>query len=184
MTFVCDKEAVRGESYLRADYSVSCNTTKHMWYQIYAWIMIAVRMYMLYIEHQIPLPENLFSDISRLFTSFLCRDSPPGLSRHSHTAIQVYPIGIPLLYAIVLWKNRHSLNPRVQADVGRGQEGEGAKAFSSCLIKSEESLKDRLQKRRQNPDLVPSMFLWKDFGENLRYRFTHAALNSLPRPLP
>lgn len=44
MTFVCDEEAVTGESYLRADYNVSCNTAKHMWYQVYALAMIAVRI--------------------------------------------------------------------------------------------------------------------------------------------
>lgn len=42
-TFPCDDEAVEGESYLRADYSLSCKTDKHMYYEIYAGIMIVVR---------------------------------------------------------------------------------------------------------------------------------------------
>lgn len=40
--FSCDEEAVAGESFLRADYRVSCNTTKHKWYMAYAGIMIVV----------------------------------------------------------------------------------------------------------------------------------------------
>lgn len=41
-TFPCDEEAVVGESYLRADYRLSCNTTEHKWYMVYAGIMIVV----------------------------------------------------------------------------------------------------------------------------------------------
>jgi len=41
-TFACDEEAVEGESYLRADYSLSCNTSKHTWYKAYAGIMLVV----------------------------------------------------------------------------------------------------------------------------------------------
>lgn len=40
--FACDEEAVEGESFLRADYRLSCNTTKHAWYRVYAGIMIVV----------------------------------------------------------------------------------------------------------------------------------------------
>ncbi|CAN0508488.1 unnamed protein product, partial [Ectocarpus sp. 12 AP-2014] len=32
-----------------------------------------------------------------------------------------------------------------------------------------EELEERLQKRKQNPDLVPSMFLWKDFDPDMYY---------------
>lgn len=41
-TFPCDNEAVEGESYLRADYSLSCNAERHLWYKVYAGIMIVV----------------------------------------------------------------------------------------------------------------------------------------------
>lgn len=41
-TFACDDGAVEGESYLRADYGISCNTDKHVWYKVYAGIMILV----------------------------------------------------------------------------------------------------------------------------------------------
>lgn len=40
--FACDDQAVEGESYLRADYSLSCNSSGRMWYQIYAGVMILV----------------------------------------------------------------------------------------------------------------------------------------------
>lgn len=42
-TFACDDQAVEGESYLRADYSLSCNTVTHTWYKVYAGVMIVVR---------------------------------------------------------------------------------------------------------------------------------------------
>ena len=42
-TFACDEEAVEGKSFLRADYSLSCNTAEHTWYKVYAGVMIVVR---------------------------------------------------------------------------------------------------------------------------------------------
>lgn len=36
---------------------------------------------------------------------------------------------------------------------------------------SAEELEERLEMRKQNPDLVPSMFLWKDFGERTCFAF-------------
>ena len=41
-TFACDEDAVHGESYLRADYSLSCETGVHMFFQVYAGLMILV----------------------------------------------------------------------------------------------------------------------------------------------
>lgn len=41
-TFACDEEAVVGESYLRADYSLSCDSAVHTWFMVYAGIMILV----------------------------------------------------------------------------------------------------------------------------------------------
>lgn len=41
-TFACDRDAVKGESYLRADYRLSCNSPRHTWYEVYAGFMIAV----------------------------------------------------------------------------------------------------------------------------------------------
>ena len=40
-TFGCD-ELDDGESYLRADYSLSCLTARHRWYEVYAFIMVGV----------------------------------------------------------------------------------------------------------------------------------------------
>lgn len=41
-TFPCDKEAIEGESFLRADYSLSCNSDKHTYFKVYAGFMIVV----------------------------------------------------------------------------------------------------------------------------------------------
>lgn len=41
-TFDCDEDAVSGESYLRADYSLSCETDLHMSLMVYAGLMILV----------------------------------------------------------------------------------------------------------------------------------------------
>ncbi|CAN0595279.1 unnamed protein product, partial [Laminaria digitata] len=41
-TFTCDKDGVEGESYLRADYSISCETRAHVFFQVYAGLMILV----------------------------------------------------------------------------------------------------------------------------------------------
>lgn len=41
-TFPCDDEVVEGESYLRADYSLSCNAKIHTYFRVYAGIMIVV----------------------------------------------------------------------------------------------------------------------------------------------
>ena len=40
-TFACD-ELDDGETYLRADYSLSCLTARHSWYKVYAFIMVGV----------------------------------------------------------------------------------------------------------------------------------------------
>jgi len=80
-------------------------------------------------------------------------------------AAQVYPIGIPLLYAYILWKSRDSLNPR-RAQATLQLESGGGSAMSGLSLSNEsEDLKERIEKRADNPDLVPSMFLWKDYGE-------------------
>lgn len=80
-------------------------------------------------------------------------------------ADQVYPIGIPLLYAYILWINRESLNPCMQ-QADASWSGSRLPMQSEYTAKeSPAEVQERIEKRRQNPDLVPSMFLWKDFGE-------------------
>ncbi|CAN0476423.1 unnamed protein product, partial [Ascophyllum nodosum] len=61
--------------YLRADYNLSCKTTTHTYYRIYAGFMLLV-----------------------------------------------YAIGIPLLYASILWTKRHLLNPALAAAARAEQE--------------------------------------------------------------
>lgn len=41
-TFACDDEAVAGESFLRADYTLSCKTETHTFFRVYAGLMILV----------------------------------------------------------------------------------------------------------------------------------------------
>ncbi len=41
-TFACDESAVKGESFLRADYSISCHSDKHRIYSAYAMFMVLV----------------------------------------------------------------------------------------------------------------------------------------------
>lgn len=41
-TFACDKDVVGGKRYLRADYSISCDTGLHKFFEVYSGLMIAV----------------------------------------------------------------------------------------------------------------------------------------------
>ena len=41
-TFACDENVVKGESFLRADYLLSCHTDRHAYYTAYAMVMILV----------------------------------------------------------------------------------------------------------------------------------------------
>lgn len=93
----------------------------------------------------------------------------------------MYPIGIPVLYAAILWKNRELLNPRIGAQpvvVGevatraeasifhsRTSKGHTKNGYSSQELKE---LEEKVQARRVHPELIPSMFLWKDFGETCK----------------
>ncbi|CAN0492669.1 unnamed protein product, partial [Laminaria digitata] len=105
-TFACDDGVVNGESYLRADYSISCQSRRHGFFRLYAGLMILV-----------------------------------------------YPIGIPALFLFVLWTKRELLNPRVYS--GGKPEGDG--------------VNNRVKARMEHPELVPFMFLWRDFGPDLYY---------------
>ena len=103
-------------------------------------------------------------------------------------ACQVYPIGIPVLYAAILWENRELLNPRIHTTPDGADEaatraaqggGDGMPSWILCITStgqaknrysSEEwqELEEKVEARREHPKLVPSMFLWKDFGECAR----------------
>ena len=41
-TYACDENVVDGKNYLRADYSISCETSLHMFVKVYAGLMILV----------------------------------------------------------------------------------------------------------------------------------------------
>ena len=93
----------------------------------------------------------------------------------------MYPVGIPVLYAAILWKNRELLNPCIHT--GLDESGEtpttgsdnpsavicaSSKGRAKNVYSPEElqELEEKVQARRVHPELVPSMFLWKDFGES------------------
>ncbi|CAM9376759.1 unnamed protein product, partial [Laminaria digitata] len=82
--------------------------------------------------------------------------------------ILVYPVGIPALYAAILWKNRELLNPRVNTVVA-SEPGEIDEAAPREELTKGAEFKERVNARREHPDLVPSMFLWKDFGPDWFY---------------
>ena len=97
----------------------------------------------------------------------------------------MYPIGIPALYAAILWENRELLNPRVPAgsdvvnEAGTGADSKGRDGIPSLSFRTKQEdhtqsdrpsrkwheLDELVKSRTNHPDLVPSMFLWKDFGE-------------------
>lgn len=264
-TFACDEEAVEGERFLRADYNLSCDTSKHRWYGLYAGIMIMVsgatlrsvraqkqlsrngrRSHCFYSlaplpkrPNKPPLAVHVMCAVSQgthfgILAVYVCtcHRSPPspvvapgsvvgsrgefsrfrctprstltsvrtsGLSTSllsaatyppdvcTYVTSQVYPVGIPLLYAFILWRNRESLNPRavtVAATTGSRPDEEAAKSDSTLEEQEQElGLEERLERRAQNPELVPSMFLWKDFGEGPRVvRWVGAQAAAAPEP--
>lgn len=96
---------------------------------------------------------------------------------------KVYPVGIPALYASILWKNRELLNPRIQTvadDISPGATEEELAAAAPTLRSAAQdqtkevlcplevtAFNERVRARKEHPDLAPSAFLWRDFGEGL-----------------
>ncbi|CAM9629744.1 unnamed protein product, partial [Laminaria digitata] len=112
-TFACDDAVVEEASYLRADYSISCESGWHTFFKGYAILMVLV-----------------------------------------------YPIGIPVLYAVILWNSREMLNPRIHT---------GGQSKNDLSEQELQKYNETIRARRDNPELIPSMFLWKDFGPDLFY---------------
>lgn len=105
-------------------------------------------------------------------------------------AAKVYPLGIPVLYATILWDKRDLLNPRICSDTKPDCDGddeadmreisareskgptETRNTPSKCQTKNGltphilQELDEKVKARREHPELIPSMFLWKDFGED------------------
>lgn len=94
-------------------------------------------------------------------------------------AFQVYPIGIPVLYAVILWTNRELLNPSIVRCKPDSDSADESTTDSTAVLYTTskgqikkgvspeelQELEERVQARKGHPELVPSMFLWKDFGE-------------------
>lgn len=53
--------------------------------------------------------------------------------------------------------------------MGPGDDGD-LTASGRSLGGRPDTLEEKLERRRQDPNLVPSMFLWKDFGESWCFR--------------
>lgn len=126
------------------------------------------------------------------------------LSHHVFIAAQVYPVGIPVLYAVILWQNRELLNPRTHttpggvdgtATIADTADGDATPSSSIRSVMSTgkahvlpcsqemQELAEKVNARREHPELVPSMFLWKDFGETdkgMRSTWKSLSADSLP----
>jgi hypothetical protein len=101
-TFACDRtdediNTAVTTRYLRADYSIQCDTHEHKIYKAYAAIMIII-----------------------------------------------YPLGIPALYACLLWRNRGKLSSKDDNPI-------------------------RISNRHRDISLRPTRFLWKTYTPNLYY---------------
>lgn len=108
-------------------------------------------------------------------------------------ALKVYPLGIPVMYAAILWRKRDLLNPRIHAvamsepdqseetaitaqsggeagvfsrEFGTASKGQAKTDLSPQELKE---LEERVNARMEHPELTPSLFLWRDFGEGLEF---------------
>lgn len=103
--------------------------------------------------------------------------APSALMRASHSCSspKVYPVGIPTVYAIILWKNREILNPQQQSSAPSQTARDGEQDVSIArrlrswmktkAPRSSEDATKKSDKRRLVPELAPSMLLWKDYCE-------------------
>ena len=203
-TFDRDHEAVNGEDYLRADYSLPCGTSLHIFFQFYAALMILVSRPAGRESGHVHLAASLvfslasiseglrvlavfvksFCLIGMVFRQLRLLSLRLNYSDRFVVAAKVYPVGIPILYAVILWKNRELLNPRIHtkpvgadeaATRGDPTKGDGnPSATRSIMPKGQtkqyspeelQMLEEKVKARKKHPELVPSMFLWKDFGE-------------------
>lgn len=86
------------------------------------------------------------------------------------------------MYFYILWSNRESLNPklaaanhRAEVEAERAEEGaeESGSGGKKCPVPAgyddAKELEEKIRRRGEDPKLVPSMFLWKDFGKGWRY---------------
>ncbi|CAM9452577.1 unnamed protein product [Choristocarpus tenellus] len=102
-TFACEELTDVGESYLRADFRISCHAAEHSRYILFAVIMIFI-----------------------------------------------YPIGIPALFAFVLWRQKGLINPTVdEEDISMGKEYVEGK---------------QLAQRSNDKNVAPTSFLWQPYS--------------------
>jgi hypothetical protein len=145
-TFACEYFEDTKQNWLRADYSVSCDTDTHTAYERYAIAMVIV-----------------------------------------------YPIGILLLYTVLLWRHRHNLNPTTTATTADSitidiEKPEGLRAllnpvfqflkrcYGSAAIKAttpaaatgnqqQQQQQQLLDTRQSDTSLAPIKFLWGPYRQ-------------------
>jgi len=99
-TFACDtfSDAEGGNSYLRADYSISCDDDKHLFYVIYAAFMVVLY----------PIGKDLSKTRATPRTSSCRADLIEKKNAYTYrkTAVEHCKTGIPAVYAWSLWHRR------------------------------------------------------------------------------
>lgn len=94
----------------------------------------------------------------------LPRDARP----FSVLRLKVYPIGIPLTYFCVLWKNRKLLKSRPATHEPSARNSGFGEAFPHWeqLTSTRGGEKEDVDARWSVPELIPSILLWKDYRES------------------
>lgn len=127
------------------------------------------------------------------FCTFVMFADDGALLTRCLAALKVYPLGIPVTYAAILWRKRDLLNPRIHTGAMSepiqseetaitAQSGGEAGIFSRefCTASKGQTktdlspqelkeLEERVNARKEHPELTPSLFLWRDFGEGLEF---------------
>lgn len=128
-------------------------------------------------DYKSPYPPPLTSPAHLLLRLLFLSPVPPSIEIQQSPSVKVYPIGIPSLYFFILWTQREALNPRLRppsGEVGRADVENNSSVTSVRSIGSRaarenaKEIEERVQSRKSNPDLAPSIFLWRDFGEPFR----------------
>lgn len=102
----------------------------------------------------------------------------------------MYPVGIPALYAVILRRKRDLLNPRRNStatseydgtgEIATGHDSAGGAGNPLSLLPTAsrsqsnkelspqelQEFNERVRARRDHPELIPTVFLWKTFGED------------------
>jgi hypothetical protein len=83
--------------------------------------------------------------------------------------IGVYPIGIPLLYAVLLWRHRHSLHPTT-ITTGAARSMDSATISTNATVTAADTQQQQQQQQQQDNrhedvSLTPIKFLWEPYRQ-------------------